>query len=168
MNFTGQLSSNDHRKMLNMDHFSDSVSSMDCSSPVIRMSFNSKDAFQSAENAWAWVNDDPNNGIVFIANHADCPHKNGRVPYLVSSMQSRPNDMTTYLDAAPMDWDSAFDEWELHADSQGIAPAQDSLDRRLIDQNFAINLAQNYSRPIFAQNVGGIDVKLDCENCATS
>lgn len=67
-----------------MERFDHLTKSVDCNGldGLISLTFKSRDAYDSALDAWSFINEDEDTKFLLIADHEDCSPANQRQPYM--------------------------------------------------------------------------------------
>lgn len=70
--------------MVMMERFEGLTSSVDCNGDdgMISMTFQSENAYRSALQEWAYINESEDDRFLLIGNHVSCGADNDRQPYL--------------------------------------------------------------------------------------
>lgn len=136
------------------------------------MKFEDAASYNSAEQNWDWVNQADPRYIEMVVIAPSCSNGN-RMPYRVTAIQMVDSSLMMGMTASVEDFPTAFPKYQnLKFDTNGLQAdmmlATGKLRKRL-NVDSTIDLTQDFAgKPIFTENVGGVDLSVVCARCGTT
>ncbi|KAK5988392.1 hypothetical protein PT974_12546 [Cladobotryum mycophilum] len=155
-------------RLLNSHRFGDIVEAVDCSNADVTIKFNSADNLNAAKNAWTWVNNKPENTVVYVVDGSSCGGQNQRQPYYVNSISYDEKSNSATLEASTAKWQDFADDATIRL--HGL-PADGETAKRgwtSINKDVSINVAHDFGGHIYSTVYNGINIGIDCTDCKTT
>ncbi|KAL7807510.1 hypothetical protein V8C44DRAFT_367425 [Trichoderma aethiopicum] len=161
-------------RLLTAINMQDVVQSVDCATEDITIKFGSAASLQAAQEAWKWVNADPANTMIYVAEGQACAGTKGRQPFAVESIRYDDAAKTALMAASLAKWrDFAADASIRIAgvpvdtgSSSGNATTTTAR-RRGMSKDVTLDIGHDFSGPIFSTAIDGVNVALNCDSCKT-
>ncbi|KFH48754.1 hypothetical protein ACRE_004810 [Hapsidospora chrysogenum ATCC 11550] len=151
-------------KMLNLARLGDWVEPSDCSSDEwVKVKFKTQESYNSAKEAWAWVDSTEGNTVYVVVDGANCG-EDGRQPYAVTHVVYDEATLTATLMGRKDKWMEFVRTGDVHFSSQG-AKTDNNLEKRA---EGTLNLENDFSKPIVNAEFNGVSVGLECVECKTT
>ncbi|TFB02825.1 hypothetical protein CCMA1212_005215 [Trichoderma ghanense] len=156
-------------RLLTAISMQDVVESVDCATEDITIKFGSAASLQAAQQAWAWVNADAANTMIYVAEGQACAGTKGRQPFAVESISYDAAAQTALMAASLTKWKDFAADASIRiagvssADGNGSSAAR----RRGVSKDVTLDIGHDFSGPIFNTDVDGINVALNCDSCKT-
>lgn len=168
-----------------MDRFVNMVKSATCSSnqDAIIITFKDAPSYTSANQDWDWVNQGTFRSVFMTVNMPECllPVNDlgsgvGRQAYQVNGVTWDDSQNMATLKAVPKQWKEVIGQdpktgnsWWVEIDSRGFPKPSGQNTKRFSDSTtVTISVGHDFGGTILTQTVDGVDIDLECSQCATS
>ncbi|KAL6887521.1 hypothetical protein HDV57DRAFT_525839 [Trichoderma longibrachiatum] len=162
-------------RLLTAISMQDVVQSVDCATEDITITFGSAASLQAAQEAWKWVNADPSNTMIYVAEGQACAGTKGRQPFAVESIRYDTSAKTALMAASLAKWrdfaaDASIRIAGVPVDAgsgSGSGNATTTARRRGVSKDVTLDIGHDFSGPIFSTAIDGVNVALNCDSCKT-
>ncbi|KAF2455707.1 hypothetical protein BDY21DRAFT_365432 [Lineolata rhizophorae] len=160
----------ENQHVLSTERFQDSIASVSCDESSMTIAFNDQGSYESAKEAWGWVNEADAYNYIMVTSMEGCSDDGDRHCYVVSEMDadSEADSNTIRMAAEAQTWEDAMSAWELHMDTRGLEATQNNLQKRLGGDG-TIDINKDYSKTLVTPfDFNGVTLSVDCASCGLS
>ncbi|KAH8881090.1 hypothetical protein GQ53DRAFT_832778 [Thozetella sp. PMI_491] len=169
-----------HQKVINMDRFASLVDSAGCydNHKTLVYTFTNETIYEAVQQEWEWVNQGTLHSFILTVDidgcHVDPDSGNSIQPFQVDTVSWDSTSLKATLALAAKNWtdflgdyDNHNNTWELFIDSAGLA-SEHTLGKRFSGNASAdIDLAHDFSMPIWSLPDAETTLALNCSECFT-
>jgi hypothetical protein len=151
-------------KVINMEDFADTISSVTCSTAQVIIAFNSQAFYDSAKSLWSWVNQLPGRHFFIIVKHSGCGTPVTRRPFNITALNYDTVRRQVLLTGQEVTYESCVHDGHLVVDT---LPDQ-TLTSQVVPRasiGKTINLNRNFTGNIFRTGTSPNIASLDCVDC---
>lgn len=153
-------------RLLSALKFQDIVESVDCTTEDITVKFGSASSLQAAQSAWAWVNQQASNTIIYVAEGDACAGDNGRQPFSVESITYDSAANTAVMAASKAQWRDFAADASIHITGTSTTTTTGNTARE-VSKDVSIDVGHDFSGPIYSTTIQGVNLGIACSDCKT-
>jgi hypothetical protein len=158
----------DGENILSMEQFDGMLTSVQCNTNDVALTFEDDATFAYAQQVWDWVNGADNHSFVMVAGVGDCGDNTQRIPFVISTIAYDEAANLATLSATQSNWTAVAHTYDLTVGQITQPSAQsDALRTRDVDKSTSIDFVHDFPFS-FAISANGLEAKLACTNCSST